>query len=249
MEDFRFLDYYTEYSCKGDFRKQMSVEPCFSFAFDMATKNSVNEEYIIILYKGIEFCKKTHKANACLFTKQQIRNHLKQAQEIYPFKYYVTEESTWRKKGPVFRIRLILEDVPGIFHKYILTWLRYMYEYPYNVLLCDAYKLKKEKCFRYSSISNLFNLILGCYCNNPRPIHQITKNEISKKMSKKELQVKLKNVYNLNDIYIKLGEKEYTIPREALGTTISDIEYWENNEIFDTYRKPIYMNVYKKTLR
>lgn len=249
MNDFQFLDYHTEYSCKGDFEKQMKKEYCFSFVFNRTDKDSVSEEYIIILYKGMGFCKDKHRSNACLFTKQQIRNHLKQAQGIYPFRYRVTEISNWKGNGTVFRVRLTLKDVPGTFHKYILTWLRYMYEYPYNVLLCDAYKLKKEKCFYSSSISNLFNLILGSYCNNPRIIHQIAKNEISKKMSKKELQVKLQNVYALNDIYIGLKKKKSMIPKEALGTTISDIEYWENNEIFDTYRKPIYMKVYKETLR
>jgi hypothetical protein len=249
MKDFQYLDYHTEYSCKGDFEKQMKREYCFSLAFNKTNRDSVSEEYIIILYKGIEFCKKTHNSNACLFTKQQIRNHLKQAQEIYPFKYRVTEISNWKNRGTVFRVHLTLKDVPGTFHKYILTWLRYMYEYPYNVLLCDAYKLKTEKCFRYSSISNLFNLVLGSYCRNPRSIHQITENNISKKMSKKELQVKLKNVRELNDIYLKLGDKKSTIPGEALGKTISDIEYWKNNEIFNTYRKPVYMKVYKETLR
>lgn len=249
MKDFQFLDYHTEYSCKGDFAKPMKQEYCFSFVFSNTNKDSVSEEYVIILYKGIGFCKKKHKANACLFTKQQIRNHLKQAQGIYPFRYRVTEVPNWKFRGAVFQVHLTLKDVPGTFHKYILTWLRYMYEYPYNVLLCDAYKLKKEKCFRYSSISNLFNLVLGSFCKNPRLIHQIAKNEISKKMSKKELQIKLKNVYELNEIYTGLRKKKPMIPKEVLGTTVSDIEYWENNEIFDTYRKPIYMKVYKETLR
>ena len=249
MKDFQFLDYHTEYSCTGEFKKQMSKEYCFSFAFKNTNRNSVSEEYIIILYKGLKFCKDHHRSNACLFTKQQIRNHLKQAQGIYPFRYRVTEISNWQKQGSVFKVHLTLEKVPGIFHKYILTWLRYMYEYPYNVLLCDAYKLKKEKCFRYSSISNLFNLILGCYCDNPRVIHQIAENKVSKRLNKKELQAKLKSIRELNDIYLELRDKISMIPKVALGTTIFDIEYWENDEIFDTYRKPIYMKVYKETLR
>lgn len=248
MKEFRLLDYYTEYSCKGSFEKKMQKEYCFSFAFNKVKINPISEEYTLILYKGTNFSKQKHYSNACIFSKQQIRNHLKQAQGIYPFKYRVTEIKNWKGYN-VFKVHLILTNIPGTFHKYILTWIRYMYEYPYNVILLDAYKLKKERCFCYSSISNLFNLVLGCYCNNPRTIHQIAKNEVSKRMSKQELKEKIQNVVVLNDIYKQLKVKKQIIPKTVLNKTISDIEYWEDQEIFDTYRKPIYMKVYKETLR
>lgn len=248
MKDFQLLDYHTEYSCKGSFEKKMSREYCFSFAFNEVEIDPISEEYTIILYKGTDFSKQKHRSNACIFSKQQIRNHLKQAQSIYPFKYRVTEIKNWKGRN-VFKVHLVLTDIPGTFHKYILTWVRYMYEYPYNVILYDAYKLKKERCFCYSSISNLFNLVLGCYYTNPRQIHQITKNEISKRMTKQEIREKIQNVVELNDIYIQLKGKEQIIPEAVLGKTITDIEYWEDQEIFDTYRKPVYMKVYKETLR
>ena len=248
MKDFQLLDYYTEYSCKGSFEKKMGKEYCFSFAFNKVEIDPISEEYTIILYKGTDFSKQKHHSNACIFSKQQVRNHLKQAQSIFPFRYRVTEIKNWKRRT-VFKVHLILTDVPGTFHKYILTWLRYMYEYPYNVILYDAYKLKKEKCFCYSSISNLFNLVLGCYCTNPREIHQIAKNEISERMSKQEIREKIQNVEVLNNIYKRLKAKKRMIPKAALDKTIADIEYWEDQEIFDTYRKPVYMKVYKETLR
>ena len=248
MKEFQLLDYYTEYSCKGLFEKKMKREYCFSFVFNKVKIDPVSEEYTLILYKGTNFSKQKHYSNACIFNKQQIRNHLKQAQSIYPFKYRVTELKNWKGYN-VFKVHLILSDIPGTFHKYILTWIRYMYEYPYNVILYDAYKLKKERCFCYSSISNLFNLVLGCYCNNPRTIHQIAKNEVSKRMSKQELKEKIQNVVVLNDIYKQLKVKKQIIPKTVLNKTITDIEYWEDQEIFDTYRKPVYMKVYKETLR
>ena len=39
-------------------------------------------------------------------------------------------------------MHLRLNNVPPTFHKYVLTWLRYTYEFPYNVFLKDAYNLK-----------------------------------------------------------------------------------------------------------
>ena len=43
MKDFQFLDYHTEYSCKGAFKKDMDVEACFSFVFRHTDKENVSD--------------------------------------------------------------------------------------------------------------------------------------------------------------------------------------------------------------
>lgn len=251
MKDFQFLDYHTEYSCKGEFEKKMCTEACFSFVFRRTSEENVSEEYEIILYKGTDFSRVMHKSNSCLFTKKQIRNHLRQAQGIYPFDFYITEVPDWGKGYNVFKVRLKLTNVPGTFHKYLLTWLRYTYEYPYNVILYDAYKLKKDPCFRFTSMSDLFNLVLGCFSEDPRDIHQIARNQVSKTMLKRDIREKLQNIQTLNDVYDRLkskGEKNQ-IPNKYGDLTTSDFEFWESDNIFERQRKPIYMNVYKEILK
>ena len=96
MNDFQFLDYHTEYSCKGTFEKEMDVEACFSFVFDKTDEENVSEEYEVILYKGTAFSREHHNSNSCLFTKKQLINHLRQAQGIYPFDFHITEAAKWR---------------------------------------------------------------------------------------------------------------------------------------------------------
>ena len=251
MNDFQFLDYNTEYSCKGAFEKEMDVEACFSFVFGQTGKENISEEYEIILYKGTAFSREHHNSNSCLFTKKQIRNHLKQAQGIYPFDFHITEAAKWRGGYSVFKIHLKLTNVPGTFHKYLLTWLRYMYEYPYNVILYDAYKLKRDPCFRFTSMSDLFNLVLSCFNEDPRDIHQIARNQVSKTMLKRDIREKLQNIQILNNVYVKLKNKVKInqIPNGDRDLTTADFEFWESDDIFERRRKPVYMNVYKEIIK
>ena len=229
----------------------MGVEACFSFVFKKTDEENVSEEYEVILYKGTDFSREKHNSNSCLFTKKQIRNHLKQAQGIYPFDFHITEAAKWRGGYNVFKIHLKLTNVPGTFHKYLLTWLRYMYEYPYNVILYDAYKLKKDPCFRFTSMSDLFNLVLGCFNENPAAIHQIAGNQVSKTMLKRDIREKLQNIQRLNNIYVKLKNKVKInqIPNEDGNLTTTDFEFWESDDIFERRRKPVYMNVYKEIIK
>ena len=251
MNDFQFLDYHTEYSCKGTLEKEMDVEACFSFVFNQIDEGNVSEEYEVILYKGTAFSREHHNSNSCLFTKKQIRNHLKQAQGIYPFDFHITEAAKWRGGYSVFKIHLKLTNVPSTFHKYLLTWLRYMYEYPYNVILYDAYKLKKDPCFRFTSMSDLFNLVLSCFNENPAAIHQIAGNQVSKTMLKRDIREKLQNIQMLNNIYVKLKNKVKInqIPNGDGNLTTTDFEFWESDDIFERRRKPVYMNVYKEIIK
>lgn len=246
MEEFRFLGYCTEYSCNGDLVKERSREACFEHVFRHINTGH-NVKYRIILYRGTEFSKNEHQSNACLFTKREVRRHLLLLKSLYPFHYKVSDyKADDDVKYNRIEVFLELNDVPPTFHKYILTWLRYTYEYPYNVILKDAYALKKDPTFRFESISNLFNLVIGCFCSNPRDIHQIPENQVSAPMKLVELREKIRKVKHLHDIYQGLKNKQDQIPESIGEYDIYDIEYWRDG--FEV-RKPIYMKVYKEIKR
>lgn len=251
MKDFDFLDYHTEYSCKGTFAKKMGAEACFSFVFRNINRKNVSEEYEVILYKGTDLSRKNHDSNSCLFTKKQIRNHLRQAQGIYPFNFRITEIDNWSNGYNVFKVHLKLTKVPGTFHKYLLSWLRYMYEYPYNVILYDAYKLKKDPCFRFTSISDLFNLVLSCFPHETKDVHQIAMTQVNKPMRKINIRIKLRYIEKLNNVYTKLMRKDWdkTILDKYRNLTTTDLEFWEDNDIFENERKPVYMKFYKEIIK
>lgn len=246
MKEFQYLSYCTEYSCEGDLVKEMDKEACFGYVFRLINTCN-NVKYRIILYSGAEFSKNEHQSNACLFTKREIRRHLLLLKSLYPFHYKVSDyKADDDVKYNRIEVFLELNDVPPMFHKYILTWLRYTYEYPYNVILKDAYALKKDPTFRFESISNLFNLVIGCFCSNPRDIHQIPRNQVSTPMKLAEVREKIQKVKHLNDIYQGLKDKQDQIPKSIGEYNIYDIEYWRDG--FEV-RKPIYMKVYKEIKR
>ena len=222
----------------------MEVSACFSHVF-RAVKNNSSIKYRIVLYMGTRYSAEQHKSNACIFTKQEVRNHLKLLKSLYPLQYSVRD---YKDKNGYKRILITLniKNTPATFHKYALTWLRYLYEFPYNVLLRDAYTLKKERTFRFESIANLFNLTLSCYCRNPWEIHQIPTNSIIQRLKLADIKRRIKQVNLLNNIYAKGDEKALKIPEKIQGFSIEDIEYW--NAGFEE-RKPIYMEIHKRRRR
>lgn len=219
----------------------MEVGACFGYVFG-EIKNNSSVKYQIVLYMGTKYSAEQHKSNACIFTKQEVRNHLKLLKSLYPLQYSVRD---YRDKDGYKRllVTLNIENTPATFHKYALTWLRYLYEFPYNVLLRDAYTLKKERTFRFESIANLFNLTLSCYCRNPGEIHQIPTNSITQRLKLADIKRRIKQVDLLNNIYAKGGKKARKIPEKIQGFSVEDIEYW--NVGFEE-RKPIYMEIQKR---
>lgn len=244
MREFDFLDYCTEYSSEGSINKEMNREACFGKIFRNVNSHS-SVKYKIILYSGVEFAKTYRMSNACIFSKQEIRNHLKLLKSLYPIHYSVRDDKG-ESKFKRFIVTLRIENTPSAFHKYALTWIRYLYEFPYNMILRDAYYLKKESIFRFESIANLFNVVLSGYCSTPREIHQIPTNSIVERMKIAEVKNRLKSVIALNNIYNKVDEKSIYIPTKIQNFSIKDIEYWDNG--FED-RKPVYIEIYKKQKR
>lgn len=244
MQEFKFLGYYTRYSATGDFKRSLSTCACFSDIYKkFVPHNLYNENYVIYIYKGTN---NSRNNNMCLLSKKQLQNHIKQAQEIFNFKYQVIE-----LKG-LYKVNLNIIQAPGNFHKYILAWIRYCYEFPYNMLLLDALEIKKEPCFKYTSISNLFNVVLSCFneeWDSLREIHQIPRHQVCLFLRKKEIFKKLLLVNRINDIYISRCSKKYYIPKKYNEYHYFDLEYWQDenclNARIDVYKK-LYNNYIKK---
>lgn len=255
MNDFECLSYHTEYSCLGDIEEELNSSSCFSDVFasldDWSCDETVSVNYEIILFRGTILSKEYNESNACIFNKQQIKNHLKQAQEIFPFEFRIEEDDNWEHdsysaKFPVYKVFLFVEDACPSFHKYILTWTRYLYEYPYNVLLLDAYRLKKDTRFTFTSIADIFNLVLGCYCEDLSSVHQIPRDKaICTPIKKKDIYNKLIKVDMLNKLYKVLICERKAISEYIDDTSICDLEYWTTEKYFNRHRKPIYLEVYK----
>lgn len=242
MKEFRYLSYYTEYSCSGSYNLHMGVRACFRSAFDNVVNGS-NIKYKIRLYPGIDFCKRASQSNACLFSKQEIRNHLLQLKDLFPFSYKVLDEIKEDKK--IIAVHLHVKDVPAVSHKYILTWVRYLYEYPYNVILRDAYWLKEDPRFRFQSIANLFNVVASCCQAYVGGGHSIGEDYVHIPMTKAQLKRRIRGARFLNNIYDAANLDKKKLPEKIGKFSCLDSEYW-SKELFGDSRKPIYVEMYNE---
>lgn len=220
----------------------MCSNVCFSSAFN-AVKDDSDIQYTIRLYPGIKFGVDRHKSNICVLNKREIKNHLRQLTEIFPFEYNVTKTKV--NDYPCYEVYLHLYNVPATFHKYVLTWLRYSYEFPYNVILKDTYILKKDPMFRFTSISNLFNVVSNCYPYGVGEGHSISESHVHVPLKKAELKERIKEVNRLNSIYQELqGINKERLPTKIENFSTTDIEYW-SPEFFEM-RKNVYINMYNQ---
>lgn len=186
MGNFSFLNYWTEYSCEGSYyHHDMKHEVCFSAVFP---NRSCKQDYVIRIYQTFEKLDKNY-SNFCPFTIQQIRRHINECKKVVPFKFSVMKDGKHKNRIEV-KVHI---DGPGIYHRFILTWIRYLYEYPYNMFMRDAWKLKELSPFCNDNIFNLMNLVgasLG-HCGTGhtigslnRPQNRMTIPQLASRLSK-----------------------------------------------------------------
>lgn len=198
---FDYLNYSTIYQASGDLvfeNKDLESEACFSYIF-RNVKNNKKQHIIYSIYISTDpnFIQENHESNFCILTEEQIIFHISYLRFISSFKYRITKKFIDDYAG--FRIDLDLNAI-GIVHKMFLTWIRYLYEYPYNLVLYDSFKLREEKKFiEKSNYLNIVNFVTTFYSNDY--IHQIPRfNKIPKFVTRKSFKNKLMKCDFLNDI-------------------------------------------------
>ena len=244
MKDFLFRTYCTEYFAHSNegFIKKMGREACFARVYRYLEKHKRSTIwYKIIIYRGIEFGKKTGRDNACLLSHKELRNHIDQLKGLIPFKCRIRDFED--KEGPKYEVNIVITDGTVLQHKYALAWIRYAYEFPFNVTLFESRKLREEKEFKFMSGFNLFNIVNQCL-DIWGSGHSIAYDNRVLLKSRKSLAEKLKSKgLQVNDVFAcardlngdHIGHRGKNKP-----FCITDIEYWEDNELYLEERLPIY---------
>lgn len=238
MDDFKFLNYHTEYKCEGTIDKEFGKEACFGKIF-RCDHDYLEEKYLIRLYKK-DHILKTQKNNSCFVGRKEIKRHLKIISSLLVFDKYEFEVE---EKENYFDVTLEIK-ADRLYHQYILTWLRYLYEFPFNMILKDAKRMRKEKEFKFESLSNLFVVISNCYTDIfDREIHLISWGS-SRLLSNKQISERMKNLISegdrkLNHIYKNQQGKE------IIKGSLYDLKFWESEEKYNE-RLVEYKKSYKK---
>lgn len=227
---FKYLNYSTIYQASGDLifeNKDLNGEACFSYIF-RNVKNNKKQHIIYSIYISTDpsFIQENRENNLCILTEEQIRFHISYLRFISSFKYRITNK--FIDNYPGFRIDLDLNAI-GIVHKMFLTWIRYLYEYPYNLVLYDSFKLREDKRFiEKSNYLNIVNFVTAFYSNDC--IHQIPKSlvRIPKFITKKSFKDRLMKCDYLNDI---LKNSDIKVEQFAEYDEIDDfIENFDNRK-------------------
>lgn len=249
MNEFRYLNYCTVYRSTGSITLDKDTRACFGHIFD-AVDDGDDITYYIEIHMGISLCAEQRQSNACLISKDEIRKHIRVLNDLYPITYRVY---SYRDSPNKVFVRIRIKDAPATFHKYALTWIRYIYEFPFNTILSDVYKLRKDESYRFMSTSTLFNAIANCI-DDPDDIgwgHDIGEGYLHSPLTRKQLRERLREVELLKRIYSAKPNDKGKIPFSVKavvdgneGTySIHDIEYW-SSELFN-YRKNYYDKILK----
>lgn len=233
---FKYLSYSTIYRASGDLvfeNKNLEGEACFSYIF-RNVKNNKKQHIIYSIYISTDpsFIQNNHENNFCILTEEQIIFHISYLRFISSFKYKITKKFIDDYSG--FRIDLDLNAI-GSVHKMFLTWIRYLYEYPYNLVLYDSFKLREDKRFiEKSNYLNIVNFVTTFYSTDW--IHQIPKsnNNIPEFITRKSFKDRLMKCDYLNDILkhsnIKVEQfEEY----DGIDDFIEDFDNRKNKYIED----------------
>lgn len=240
------LNLHTEYSCTGDFERKMKSNVCFRQVFEVLEneKKKFSINYVIRIYAGFDAAEKKRWNNVCLLNKKELRNHINQLKGIIPFRAKILTKKG--DNGDFYEVHLQLDNVKGIYHRFILTWIRYVYEFPYNVYVVEAQRLRKEKLFMFESIANLFNLIGSCVTLGGG--HSCAYGHTIGFLQRKELSARLKETKYLNNIYSHSHEGdsiETRVEHNGENLTWYDLAFWKDEELFQK-RLPVYVEKFKK---
>ena len=292
---FQYNDLCTIYSSNGDVDTKFDFDCCFHVVTKDRPEANMKNKYTIRLVKDPEFSNNYNKNNYCPYSLEQIEKYLKFLNTIYPFKYSVDDYH-----GNILNLSedeasdLLEEDYDGdesilceldcyditleidgalIYHKLILKLIRPLYEFPFNLILHDVFKIQKEVPeLSKLGFFNLYNYIGIVFHNSKfealgdQFISSFSDRDVPKFISVGKLKDKLKDLSNADiddqDICGNLMEyKSFSDPigvydflvsipgyREFFYETNNMFEInWDNEERFNT-RLKFYKELINKIL-
>ena len=200
----------------------ISESVCFAPLFSCRCDSKYYRIYIL---KGDADLKKYY-SNYCFFNKKEIINHLKQIPKFCYTKFSVIE--TTYKGNDAFQIDMYIDSDERIIHKYILTWIRSVFEWPFYLYLLHARELHKMPEFKFESIVNLFNVVATVHRKSfDTNIHTFGVDLLP--IKKKEIINRIDKVNQVNSVFPK---KIYDdIPQRELPSDFDEItqELFEKN--------------------
>ena len=248
----RYLNYASIYSTTGDSEHSLGREVCFGSTLNRGYVLH-DMHYEIILIRDPKYVLTRNLSNLCFLTKKEVKRHVLIAKRLFPFTYSV-EECTY-EDYEAFKVTIDL-SANHFYHRYITTWVRYLYEFPYNVLFNDVLRLK-HSYLKKESIANLYVLCVNSYngCagegygtghSMPYKNSNFLKEQQLKAAIEKYGRIQDRYSGRLNNLYPSINGIRF----KGICSTEDDLnrshylEYWLDQEEFEK-RAQVYLANYK----
>lgn len=217
------------------YNRDLIDEACFAEYFKILDDK---QEYnnLIKVYVGKEPGFGSERANhTLLLNENEILQHVNALTQLIPNLTF----SVTSGKLPIFGENrdcyIISLNINGkkIIHKFVLTWVRYLYEFPYNIILKEAYKLQNYgKPFSKYNIFNLYMLCSTAFPELPGCGHSF--NHSGYFLSNKTIKERLGMCKDLNDIYTPVSYEAYDAHSLKFSNEIPYhyTDYWDDHDNF-----------------
>ena len=230
--NFNFLNFCTIYKSKGTVNKNLHKEYCFGEIFNQGPDEQKNT-YALEIYVDKS---DDNDDNNCFLTTEQLEEHINTIKTIKNFEHCLEQKEN--KYVLTFTL-----DAPRVYHKIILSWLRYTYEWPFNIALYEAFRLKNTHGFKQVNLFNLFNLVGGSmnYYKHGCHIHAIGEfNRFKKLTSWTAFKKDIKEGYKadpkckINDLVFILEGDDYKFKyiQKHPKLKFNNSEFWELEKEF-----------------
>jgi len=200
------------------------------------------------LSSGRELTKLNNNYSYCIIQEDLVRKHLEQVKDIVKFDYTLNTTNTDIECCKFAELNIHVQD-KWLYKNYLLTWIKYLIESPFNYWIYDVYKLK-ESIFKDKDIEEILYIVSRTYSfwNSNHSVFSTMSKFISRDIIKYELEKqnnknKRTDPGLLNNIY-----PEYS---SVYGDTRPDfpknnkLEEQIDNKINIEERFPIYLEIDK----
>ena len=252
---FSYLNLCSIYRSEGYANREMGRYACFAKTLTLwqnkSASNVQSVHYEIVLMKGLDSIKETQYNNACLLNKREIKDWLKVVKSYHNFKYRLEDGdysfNSGSKKYDAFHLHI---EMTGNHtqHKWVLTAIRHLYEYPFNLWLIDAHRLRATdpQKFRGESLLNIMQSIKSSFPNGHQTDQSLMykkKQFHSKKYVIKKIDSGISYITNIYEANTKT-QQFAQIAKEG-AACLGSFDWWMGEKYF-VERAKIYHENYDK---
>lgn len=258
-----YLSLSSVYSCSGHVNHPMSSRCCYG---DSLRSFRDAREPHEITWKIRVYCKTPAQIsgdgsnNFTLLKKEEMEYLLDYCRSTYDIDFgYTIEEPKSNRNGENFYLITISMNRRKTEQKFVLTWIRHFYEFPFNMFMLDAMKFRNEEDFKEEHILNLLQVIGStysfngfnynserhyrgdqCLCTPYKKLITVDRVKISNSKNDKITLAWTRNLpENVSGNFVHYQSKSVSEIQESMT-----LEYWQNPDNWEE-RRQAYLSNYK----